>query len=494
MRRSTIYTGEIPRDYDLLKAWQSELRALGTAGLDLLGGTTHDPNAPAGITGTLNIGQYPGWANGAGGVAPLGTGGTYFPTTAVTSGANGFKQMVLAGFYPVADATDLGFGVDTGTVYILAAVDNTGNLATSTGGNGGTSTQYGDLATNTNPPEPDTQVILQQCVIPAASWAVVAPGAGTYNWYLVTAQPEQLDETDDDDPNYQGGSNAILPYFNSASPTSPLYGPSGGGTRQPTARTGTGVLNLVGPINSSSDSSVPSGLVPATGNVPMYIIVVPHGATTFGSSLGTTAVWYVVGRGGAPALASPYAGPAPFLTGHLHQHHLGVPGSAPKIDGGVEWKPLSSVDNNGQNFVDAAALQITGLYGSTATVAAPSSTPAVSYVAGSGVTSVADASGGYNSEVGGAVGITVAGSQIGVAGSGSAVLGSVRNASARNPVSVILTLESTTSALALPPGLAIGVFRDSTNHGFNIVAINETNSTIDIPASATIYVDYIQVF
>lgn len=253
------------------------------------------------------------------------------------------------------------------TVYALGLTDA---ISTLPSGASPPTAGYGSLATDAEP-------ILHECRIPPSQFSLAAPASGS-NWYIVFAVAAQLDATDPDDPSLGvGAANALLLYYNSANPNTPLSGPAGAGTLQATTRkaagpnqTTTGMqptvaagLKITSAMAATGTSTgVFNGTKAATASldasgcaIPLYMIQVKAGDL----SVQAAQVWQV-GRGAAPSgtnspLSDSPNPAAPFLSGLLGQHHLGIAGSAPKIDGGVEWKPLSKVDNNGQQIVDVGA-------------------------------------------------------------------------------------------------------------------------------------------
>ncbi len=150
----------------------------------------------------------------------------------------------------------------------------------------------------------DPTVVLQQGYSTTTQnlGGLVAPAtAGQSIDYLVQVQFRQVDERP-----------LILPYYNSANPQVPLVGPGGDGTPQSTDRTGAlAVQVLAGPAAPSGSQTTPAVVA---GWIPAYVITVAYGQTTLGS--GNIAVH----------------AQAPFLASLTSRHHLGLPGTAPKID------------------------------------------------------------------------------------------------------------------------------------------------------------------
>jgi hypothetical protein len=225
------------------------------------------------------------------------------------------------------------------------------------------STGFGDIAA-------DLTAEAVQFLTPAATFSIAAPGAGadTYNAnaYLIYVVPAQVDQTISDDPNISASApqNAVLPYYNASDTETPYQGPGGTNppTQQPSARTPVGQLFITAastfPSNASNAAAIAGAVAALTmpaGAIPLYVVARTHGAALLAAN-----VW-AAGLGTCPALTALIAQGggvgtvAPFLRGTMQQHHLGVPGSAPQIDGGAEWLPLSVVNNNGQRITNIGA-------------------------------------------------------------------------------------------------------------------------------------------
>ena len=176
--------------------------------------------------------------------------------------------------------------------------------------------------------------------------------------YAVAGQYDTVEATD---PNFSVTNAAILPFFNSANPQQPLAGP--GGTNPPTTSTterkAIATIGFVTGTNTST-TTAPTLTMP-TGAVPLYVGYLNSSDTDLNG-----AHFWAVGLGAAPTGGGLAGLTAPFLHGLLSQHHLGVVGSAPKIDGGVEWKPLSTVNNNGESLINVNELSIAGPFIATA--------------------------------------------------------------------------------------------------------------------------------
>jgi hypothetical protein len=160
---------------------------------------------------------------------------------------------------------------------------------------------YGSLAADT------TSTTLQGIQAVAATLpAFLTPGtAGQSINYLVQFQQQTQDATP-----------IVLTYQNSAStpqnPLPPVSGPGGLGASQNTERLSVLVYQVVAGTAAATGTQT----TPATsaGWLPGYVVTVPFGATTL------TAANIAI----APL--------APFLASLTSQHHLGIPGTAPKIN------------------------------------------------------------------------------------------------------------------------------------------------------------------
>lgn len=119
--------------------------------------------------------------------------------------------------------------------------------------------------------------------------------------YLVQVQFQQVDSRP-----------LALPYYNSANPQVPLVGPGGNGTTQFTDRTGALAVQVVAGAAAATGNQVTP---PTTsGWLPAYVITVAFGQTSIGA---------------VNIAVHPLA---PFLASLTSQHHLGIPGTAPKVD------------------------------------------------------------------------------------------------------------------------------------------------------------------
>ena len=375
MDRSQWFTGEIARSYDLLKADRRTFIGLGFGITDTIGGVEDSATGTAG-KGSLGDNIYNLSDHGGSTAAsPLGSSSQAGQSGVVVGGfeitnPSGLIATVNPGSVYFSMQTD--FVQATATQWVAALADTTGATAAAlsplSSVGAGALTGYGDIAY-------DATAEAVQFIVPAASFTLAAPALGgkTYasNAYLVFVVPAQVDETAADDPNKSAASpyNAVLPYYNAALPSQPLQGPGGTNppTQQPSGRIATGALFVSAPSLNQSNSSqlvadqaAIAALTMPAGALPLYVVVIHHGNSTISSAL-----IFAAGLGGTAAAGtypltaliaqSPAVNRiAPFLRGLNQQHHLGVPGSAPKIDGGAEWKPLSAVSNNGQIFQFAA--------------------------------------------------------------------------------------------------------------------------------------------
>ncbi len=158
------------------------------------------------------------------------------------------------------------------------------------------------------------------------SWAsqsvtlsTAALASGQSQWALIEATFAFSDVIRTGDPN--GG---LLPFYNSANPTSPLQGQGGSGATLPTERTATVSFNVVYGTPATTGSEVPPSAT--TGYVGLYLIDLAYGQTTVAQNQILTAGPSV---GTGVPINYPYA---PFLAGLLNQHHKGIAGQAPQID------------------------------------------------------------------------------------------------------------------------------------------------------------------
>lgn len=356
MDRSTVYTGEIPRSYDLLKGWRRAYIALGFALTDTLGGT--EDSATAGATGgflgdniyaslndhgggTVASPMIPPSAAVAGFAIAINYLGTTPDSRAVTI-APGSVYASMKTDLVQANAAAWNAAVTSGAAAVAA-------LSALYPVSAGSLLGFGDIAA-------DATGEAAQFIVPAAQLGpLTKPGSGS-NFYLIEVVPAQIDYTAADDPNVSASSpyNAVLPYFNAANPSLPLQGPGGTNppTQQPSVREATGLVQL----SANSPQTTAAALLCDSGALPLYVIQIESTDTNIASAR----VW-AAGLGTAPAISGSGLHKAPFLRGLMQQHHLGQPGGAPKIDGGAEWLPKSTVNNNIQAFVNVPWLGLTGL-------------------------------------------------------------------------------------------------------------------------------------
>ena len=150
----------------------------------------------------------------------------------------------------------------------------------------------------------DNTSIFQQGVSAASQTltGLTAPvTAGQSQAYLIQVQFAPVD-----------GALKTLNFYNSANPTVPLIGPGGAGTQQNTTRTGALSVQVVAGTPATTGTQTTPGVT--AGWLPAYVVTVANGQTTItGASIAVH-------------------GSAPFLKSLTSQHHLGLPGSAPKID------------------------------------------------------------------------------------------------------------------------------------------------------------------
>lgn len=159
----------------------------------------------------------------------------------------------------------------------------------------------------------DNTQIVQQGQNPGQTVTLVAPSAGQSQWNLIQAQFSQVDAVRAGDPN--GG---VVPFYNASNPTQP------NSSSINTVRQGKCVIAVVTGTAATTGSEVPP--TASVGWVPLYLIDVTGGQTQITTSQVLKAA-PSVGTGVSASYAR-----APFLAGLLAQHHLGVPGHAPKIN------------------------------------------------------------------------------------------------------------------------------------------------------------------
>lgn len=153
----------------------------------------------------------------------------------------------------------------------------------------------------------------------AVTLSTAALSSGQSQWALIEAAFAFADVIRTGDPN--GG---VLPFYNSANPTSPLQGQGGSGSTLNTERTATVSLKVVYGTPATTGSEVPPSA--DSGYVGLYLIDLAFGQTTIAQNQILTA-----GPSVGTGVPSNYPH-APFLAGLLNQHHKGIAGQAPQID------------------------------------------------------------------------------------------------------------------------------------------------------------------
>jgi hypothetical protein len=209
--------------------------------------------------------------------------------------------------------------LNPGTVYQAGQID----YVTTAGV--GALTAYGSLAADA------TAIILQGIAAAAQNiTGFTAPGTtGQSTNFLVEFQVQTQD-----------GTLLGLNYYNSANPQVPLIGPAGAGTQQATERSTVLAVQVLAGSPAATGSQVTPSIT--SGWLPGYVVTVAFGQTTV--LAGNIAV----------------AAGAPFLASLTSQHHLGIPGTAPKIQlgGAVEVQgvlPLANMSAFGiTNLTDLA--------------------------------------------------------------------------------------------------------------------------------------------
>ena len=473
MDRSAVYTGEIPRSYDLLKGWRRAYVALGFSLTDSLGGVTDSAVAAGGggTSGTLGDNLY----------NLTDHGGVTAASPLTPQLQNLTSAAVVQGFQPVIVTNGGSSGpsslrIDIGTVYASQQTDAIGNPIPSASG---TPTGYGDIAE-------DLTAVTCQFICPAETFSIANPGSNSAA-YLIYVSPEQIDTTAADDPNVSASApyNAVLPYFNAANPSLPLQGPGGTNppTQQPSVREATGTVAISSVQTGSSIAIAAAKLTLPVGAIPLYVVGITHnlgllGANIFAVGLGTAGLANPIITAGASqpfGTGISYAVQAPFLRGLMQQHHLGVAGSAPQIDGGKEWLPLSAVDNNGQAFKDFTYLASKHATGTTVASGA-------SPVSSSSLDTPANDTCGQLS-----VGFTT-----GSIGTGVVVLATVTTENGLIPEAVVLTPMNQAAAALIAVGFTVGWAPGSAGT-WTLVALNNTGSTFTI-GTVTAKFSYVAIF
>jgi len=499
MDRSTVWTGEVPRTYDILKGMTRIELAQCFMFSDVVGGAI-----------SLSAGQW--FSNGLGiGVLSNDFGGqTAFMKT---NSAAGFNSAFFVGGFHFQLPASMQFNCDAGTIYIAPS----GGIDTVSAVPGGSltpavsllgaplgATNFGDLAT------PNTTTAPIQCIVqPTNLTGFVAPGAGLFNAYIIEAVPYQQDQTDTDDPNYStsGGSitnSGILPFYNSASPTTPLAGP--GGTTPPTSsqtdRRAFGTLQVctTPALNQATAAAAAAAVTADAHTIPLFLVITQHGDTQLTNNqivANGHGVW-AIGLGLCPAMTSAFTGgtyAAPFIRGHFNQHHLGQPGSAPQIDGSVEWKPLAEVPNNNQGFALFSYLRSGEAAPALSTVGA-----ATPITGGSGGGVVLGTVGGFGtaSDTSGQLVVTL---QTGAStwASGSNLIATLTTACGRSPTAIILSWIGSANAqfnyVAIGSQANFQLSATVTATGvFKIWLVNQTSATPASSANGSLTLSYVCLY
>jgi hypothetical protein len=324
---------------------------------------------------------------------------------------------------------------------------------------------------------------------------MAAPASGKYRAFLIYAYPVASDLTDADDPNLQSGNTeATIPYYNPSNPGTPLAGPGGNGIPQASLRAKVATFAVRQCSSDQTTIGAAVGLLTTpTGCVPMYVVVASSSSTTlstctrFAPGRGLGLSTYVMGDGSA----------APWISGILQQHHQGVPGQAPKIDGGSEWAPQSAVYNDTgggggtpKDFFNLRDLYVQrALRASKLNVPSNASNPTTPSIA-VGSSPASNASLDANaSDTAGKVSVIFA---TGSFATGVTVLATVTTASGLAPEAVALTPCGSSQASGFSAAnLTFGW--QATGSGWELCAYNQSGSTIAI-GSITIQWSYVAIF
>lgn len=167
----------------------------------------------------------------------------------------------------------------------------------------------------------DSTIVQQQGYAAAQAVLLSTAGlsAGQSRWALIEAQFNQADAVAVGDPT--GG---LLLYYNSTNPSQPFQGPANDGQIQNTTRNGVCAIRVTLGAAATTGSEVPPNV--DAGWLPLYLIDLTFGQTQILSN-------QILVSGPSVGVGVPSNYPvAPFLAGLLNQHHLGIPGQAPKID------------------------------------------------------------------------------------------------------------------------------------------------------------------
>lgn len=537
MKRPIIYSNEIPRDYDHLKGWRWQEIDSGLAALDMLGGYSWGPpqaaaqisgpsfgNSPIGAaasagfpTGAAKLGGFTAPSGNVGGAG--GTNSTGPSLYALINGATLSRNVT-------AETGKVTISVDVGTIYLLAPVD--ASAAPSSGAvqtadllplSGAAVVDYSDVAgTNTavGVGAADQTTILARVVADAATLnaddtgtTMSTPGAGLYSSWLIYALPISSDMTDVDDPwLLAGATEALIAYYDSASPGSPWSGPGGDGIAQGVLRAKYATYKAHASTSQgvAAATTTVAGLTLPAGGVPLYILVA-NSSTTLATN--ADSVWAVNGGGPAPAwIGSLPAGIASigtpsnlqysgWLAGHLQQHHLGLPGHAPKIDGGTEWAPLSAVynDTTGGSGTGASVdfFNARDIYVNRAIRASGLNKPTNANAPSAPTTSSTVALDANASDVAGKITYTVGAGGLSIlSGASSGLVGTLDTASGLVPETVAFTPLGYGFSW-LSSGLVLYWAPNST-FGWGFGFLNPTANTITVPASTVYDFSYLAIY
>lgn len=156
--------------------------------------------------------------------------------------------------------------VGSGDIYSLQNIDNT---------------PYSSLPANTA-----VQIVKQGILLYPITLSCPAPATvGQSINYLVQATYQDQDNNP-----------VVLPYYNPSNPSVAWSGAANSGIAQPTVRQGVCVVTVVAGTAATTGSQTTPSV--SSGNVPLYVVTVPYGATTITSGMIATAP-------GAPFLAAP---------------------------------------------------------------------------------------------------------------------------------------------------------------------------------------------
>lgn len=144
--------------------------------------------------------------------------------------------------------SSLSVQIGTGSIYSLGLVDPTA---------------YSDIGVDT------TDTVLKQGILlaPITLNCPAPVAAGQSINYLIEAQYQDTDT-----------GNAVLPYYNAANPPSPLSGPGGFGSPQPTQRDG--IISLIAKAGASATTGTQITPTPDAGYVGVWVVTVAFGQTS----------------------------------------------------------------------------------------------------------------------------------------------------------------------------------------------------------------------